>query len=386
MTAERGAERRRTRVWRALALLSCALFLASVARFYHPDFGFSALLMIPEGDEAYQLPALTALPHYTYPPGHAYDGAMYVQLAMTPLLRDPAIDRSLDSPAYRARRILFCWTAYALGLGKPAWILQTYAVQNVLCWLILAWFVTRWFPLDGARMFALWTASMFSQGLLTSARLALLDGPSLLLLALVVAAAERGRTWLTAVLVGVAGLGRETNLLAGTLLPWPRGWRGWLRTAAAGVLMLVPLLLWQDYLWSIYRGASATEGAGQITIPLSGYLMKWTHVFTGYGKAGFWISAGQAMVLISLTVQVMYLAWIRRWSAPWWRLAAAYAVLMVLVHWAVWEGYPGAITRVLLPLKFGFNALLAAEPPRGFWLWFGAGNLDLALSPDVFAI
>jgi hypothetical protein len=59
---------------------------------------------------------------------------------------------------------------------------------------------------------------------------------------------------------------------------------------------------------------------------------------------------------------------------------------MFLVHSAVWEGYPGAITRVLLPLKFGFNALLAAEQPRGFWMWFGAGNLDLALSPDVFAI
>jgi hypothetical protein len=91
-------------------------------------------------------------------------------------------------------------------------------------------------------------------------------------------------------------------------------------------------------------------------------------------------------VLISLTVQALYVAWMRKWTAPWWKLAVAYAVLMVFVHWAVWEGYPGAITRVMLPLKFGFNALLAAERPRGFWVWFAAGNLDLALSPDVLAI
>src|SRR6185436_5586163 len=179
----------RPRLWQTLALLLCAVFLAWVARFYHPGVGFTALLVIPRGHD-FEIPALQQLPHYEYPAGVAYDGAMYAQLAMVPLLEDPAIDRALDAPSYRARRILFCWTAWALGLGQPRWILQAYALQNVLCWLVLAWLVTRWLRPDHPKGLALWTAAMFAQGLLTSVRLALLDGPSLLLLACAAAAAE----------------------------------------------------------------------------------------------------------------------------------------------------------------------------------------------------
>jgi hypothetical protein len=372
------------RLWRTLALLCCALFLALVARFYHPGLGFSALLMIPEGDAEYQVPALRDLPHYRYPEGHAYDGAMYVQIAMTPLLGDPAIDRALDAPAYRVRRILFCWTAYALGLGRPAWIMQAYALQNVVCWLILAWFITRWFPLRSARFFALWAASMFSHGLLTSARLSVLDGPSLLLLAFAAAAAERNRTWLTSGILGIAALGRETNLLGAVMLPWPRGWRGWLRAAGACVVVVLPLLVWQDYVWSIYRGTSASEGAGQITIPLSGYLTKWVSTLQNVRTIDVHLTAGQLLVLVSITAQTAYIAWTRKGSEPWWKLAAAFAVLMMCVDWAVWEGYPGAITRVTLPLKFGVNVLLARDESRGFWAWLVLGNLDVAFSQYIF--
>jgi hypothetical protein len=47
------------------------------------------------------------------------------------------------------------------------------------------------------------------------------------------------------------------------------------------------------------------------------------------------------------------------------------------VHKVVWDGYPGAVTRVTLPLAFGFNVLLAREQGRGFWAWFTLGNLHL---------
>jgi hypothetical protein len=370
-------------MWRALALVSCAMFLSWVAGFYHPGLGFSAFLMLPGGDEEYQLPVLRTIPHYQYPPRHGYDGAMYVQLAMVPLLRDPAIDRTLDAPAYRARRILFCWTAYALGLGRPAWIMQAYALQNVLGWLLLAWLITRWFPLDTPRAFALWAASMFSHGLVTSVRLAVLDGPSLLLLACAAAAAERGRTWLTAAILGIAGLGRETNLLGAVALPWPSGWRGWARAGVAVVVIVLPLLVWQDYIWSIYRGTSVTEGAGQITVPFSAYLMKWRETLRNQAGIDRLTIVRQMLVIVALSVQAVYIVWTRRWTAPWWRLAAVFAVLLMTVHWSVWEGYPGAVTRVVLPLKLGFNVLLARDQPRGFWAWLVLGNLDLSVSAGV---
>jgi len=371
--------------WRALALVCCALLLALVARFYHPGLGFSALIVLSEAHAPRRLPALRAIPHYEYPGDMEYDGAQYVQLALDPLLRDPAIDGALDAPAYRARRILFSWTAYALGLGRPAWIVQAYALQNVFAWLILAWLITRWIPLTSPRFFALWFTSMFSHGLLASVRLALLDGPSLLLLALAVAAAEKGRTWVMAAILGTAGLGRETNLLGATAMAWPRGWRGWLRAAAAAVLIVLPLLVWQDYVWSIYRGSSATEGAYMITVPFSAYLAEWRDTIAGLDRVDLLLIGRQLLVLVALTVQVVYLGWARKWATPWWRVAAAYAVLMFVVHTSVWEGYPGAITRVVLPLKFGFNVLLAQDHSRGFWGWFALGNLDLAMSVDALA-
>ena len=62
---------------------------------------------------------------------------------MEPLLRNRAIDAALDNPPYRARRILFSWTAYLLGLGQPEWILKAFALQNILAWLALAWLLGR---------------------------------------------------------------------------------------------------------------------------------------------------------------------------------------------------------------------------------------------------
>jgi hypothetical protein len=49
-------------------------------------------------------------------------------------------------------------------------------------------------------------------------RFALTEGPGLLLVALAVAAIERGRPWLASGLMALIGLGRETNFIAGGLL------------------------------------------------------------------------------------------------------------------------------------------------------------------------
>jgi hypothetical protein len=219
---------------------------------------------------------------------------------------------------------------------------------------------------------------LFSHGLLMSVRMSLLDGPSLLLLACAVALAERGRRWISAVVLGIAGLGRETNLLGAVALPWPVGWRGWLKTAAAGVVVLLPLIVWQDYIWSIYRGTSTSAGADQLTLPLAAYAQKWRTTLSELPTAGAVSPAGYTLLaLVALTVQVLFVGVTRAWSDSWWRLALAFAVLMLAAHWVVWEGYPGAVTRVALPLKLGFNVLLARHPPRYFWVWFVAGNLDL---------
>jgi hypothetical protein len=380
-------EHRRSQAWQALALVLCACFLTSVARFYHPGYGFTALIVIPEGHD-YEIAALRELPHYEYGMGEAYDGAFYLQLAMDPLLKDPAIDQALDAPAYRARRILFSWTAWLIGLGRPAWILHVYSLQNVAVWLMMAWLLTRWLPPVNGRLFMLWAAAMYSHGLLASVRLSLLDGPSLLLVALAMIASERGRTWTAAGILAVSGLGRETNLLGSTALPWPADWRAWIRLGAACALILVPILIWQDYLWSIYRGTSASAGFNHITPPLLAYIAKWRLTLDDMRIHGVFTPPGwTALTVLSLTVQAAFLvATARSWREPWWRLAAAFAALMFVVHGAVWEGYPGAITRVVLPLTFGFNILLARWQQRGFWIWYVLGNLHVLPALEMMPV
>jgi hypothetical protein len=363
-------------ICRAVALALAGLLVASVARFYHPPYGFTALIGFPSG-EGNRLPVLETIPHIQHHPSSSYDGQFYAQLALDPLLRDPALDRALDSPAYRARRILFSWTAWVLGAGRPSWILQAYALQNVLAWLILAVVMSRWLSPESPRGLALWIACLFSDGLLSSVRLALLDGPSVLLLAVAIAASERGRHLTTAAIVGVAGLGRETNLLGAMALPPAAGrWR-WVRLGLALVLIVLPLLLWQDYLRSIYRSTSLA-GQSQLDQPVVVYLHMWAERLHEVRRTGVISPGGQALgVMIGLTVQTAYLLYRRQVASPWWRVALAYALLVFAVSEPVWEGHPGAITRVTLPLLFGFNVLLAREAGPRFWLWFIVGNLHL---------
>jgi hypothetical protein len=358
-------------MYRYLALALAILFLTSVARFYHPGTGFTALLGLPAGHD-YEAPALRAIPHYDYPARASYDGQFYVQRALDPLFRDPAVDRAMDSGPFRARRILFSWTAYALGLGRPRWIVEAYALQNVLCWLLLGLVLPRWMPLTSIRGLALWAACLFSHGMLWSVRFSLLDGPSLLLIACAVLAVERGRPLLAAAVVGVSGLGRETNLLAAMSQPAPSDRRSGARFLIALLLVALPVLLWYDYLRSIYRSTLLAH-PHLLVLPGTGLLEMWRSVHAG--ESGV-ISSGR-LLMLSLAVQAVYLVVRREYKAPWWRVAAAYAALMLMLDVNVGP-HTGAITRVLLPLTAGFNVLLATEHHRArFWPWFACGNLHL---------
>jgi hypothetical protein len=352
------------------------LFLASVARFYHPGMGFTALIAFPAKRDS-EVPGLRAIPHYTHP-WESYDGQFYAQMALDPLLRDPAIDRAMDLAPYRARRILFSWTAWALGFGRPAWILEVYALQNVVCWLFLSMFLTRWLPLTSGRGLGLWIACLFAHGTLWSVRFALLDVPSLVLIALGVAAVESGRPLLSAAIVGVSALGRETNLLAAAVQPVPRDRRGLARLLLSGVLIVLPLLVWADYLRSIYRSTIFAQ-TDQLTAG-TGLYASWRNVlFEDIKSSGLFSMQGIWLCLLSsLAVQAVYLLVRRDYAAPWWRVGIAYAALMVVLDRTLADPLTGAITRVLLPMTIAFNIQLAGEQRSSrFWSWYVAGNLHL---------
>jgi len=362
------------------------LFVAAVARFYHRDTGFTALIGFPPAGDS-EPPVLRSVPHYQYPAFASYDGQFYAQRALDPLLRDPTVDRGMDLAPFRARRILFSWTAYVLGLGRPVWILDAYALQNVACWLAIAWLITRWISPLTWRGLSLWIACLFSHGLLWSVRFALLDGPSLMLTMCAVAAAEREHALGSAALVGINALGRETNLLVAVAQPIPRTRTAWVRFAVSLLIAVVPSLIWMDYLRSIYR-STTLAGTDSFVFVGSGLAQNWRIVIAGLSTPGHilgWIFP--ACILLSIAVQAGFIFARREYLVPWWRVACVYAIMLLFLDPVLVAPSTAAITRVMLPLTVGFNILLAREPrPLHFWPWFVLGNLHLATVFQVMPI
>jgi hypothetical protein len=71
---------------------------------------------------------------------------------------------------------------------------------------------------------------------------------------------------------------------------------------------------------------------------------------------------------------VIWLAASRRAQASaWLPIGLSYAALGLVAHQVVWNGSPGAITRVALPLAIGFNVLARKAP----WPVLALGNLGV---------
>ena len=363
------------------------LFATSISNFYDSTTGLTTLIRFGETVEQPRLPSVRTTPHHVVQDSVGYDGQFYAQLAVEPLLLDPAINVALDNPAYRARRILFSWTAFLFGFGQPALILQAYAIQNIVFWFVLALLLTRWFPPQNLQNFSLWFGCLFSHGALFSVMSAVPDGPSMLLLALTVIAIERGRSNRAAGLIGLAGLAKDINLLWSTILIDTRSTnrRGWLLLGPRLILVVTPLAVWMLYLF--YADLEFRDAAGfrNFSAPFTGYVALWDTTLSELAKDG-WDSYGRfnLFLLVSVSTQTIVLIWVRAWGDPWWRTGMASCVLMVFLGSAVWEGHPSAATRVLLPMTFAFNAVL----PRNNWFWllFGLGNLTALHGLEVLRV
>jgi len=355
-----------------------AIFIWIFCQFYLPGKGFTYLINFGSKNEQASLSKLQKLEHYVDRHSDGYDAQYYAQIALDPSLRNTQLPRAVDDLPYRARRILLPATAWVLGLGHSAWILQAYALQNALCWCLLAWISLRWFPPTSWSHFIRWAGVMFSLGLCASVRNALLDGPSLLLIALGVLLVEKNRPWLATIIFALSGLGKETNLLGSSaLLPAkPLGRKGWGAVILRGSLTAAPLLLWIAYLY-VHFGPVLAVGARNFTLPFSAYVHKWQETFAVLPRTTFKYlhPLANLTMLIAVAVQFIYLVMRPQWHQAWWRVGATFAVLLIFLGDAVWEGEPSAASRVLLPMQFAFNVLV----PSGRW-WVPVlllGNLTL---------
>jgi hypothetical protein len=191
--------------------------------------------------------------------------------------------------------------------------------------------------------------------------------------------------WLGAATLGICGLGKDTSVLcgAGMTLPVsrsPRAWAAWL--AQAG-LVLLPLAVWMLCLRT-WLGKGDDIGARNFGAPFAGLTEKLQQSLSLLIAGGYpsVVARFDLYVLAGLLAQFFFFAFRRRWADPWWRIGASYAVLMVFLGDAVWENYPSAAARVLLPMTLAFNITV----PRGRWwvILLIAGNLGVIASADIF--
>jgi hypothetical protein len=357
---------------KAVGVAGVLIFLGLVARFWDPVYGWTAFLQLDAAGDATKIEAFRRLPVYVYRTTGGYDGFFYAQLAYHPLLDAPELRTATDSLAYRARRILPSALAWLLAGGRADWIVTVYSALNVGAWLVLAALLWRVLAVADLRGAMAWAGVLFSAGALASVRLALTDLIAATLIVGSLWAFERRRTGTALGFMAAAGLGRETALLAvWGLAERPWGSRANLRRALAAA---APLVLWLIYVR--LRVGPGEVGVHNFTWPLAGLAGKAVElVRAGRGTVDPVLTAVTLLAMLGLVVQAGWILLRPALDDPWWRVGAAYVALMLCLGQPVWEGFPGAAPRVLLPLTLAFNVLAVRR--RLALPWVAAANLSV---------
>jgi hypothetical protein len=357
---------------RAIGLGAVVLFIGLIARYWHPVYGFTSLIQLDAPNDELKITAFRELPVYVHRDNGGYDGLYYAQIAHDPSLRDPELPRAMEHLGYRARRILPSALAWLLGAGQPEWIIHTYPLLNILAWFALAALLWKLLNVADARGLLAWAGVLFSAGALASVRLALTDLIALTIIAGGLFAAERTRNLTASTLLAAAALARETSLLAATGL-FERPWFS-RRNVLRAVAITAPLAAWLVYVR--WRTGPTNNGWANFTLPGAGLVEKWgaatSAVFTVADHALAWTTF---LATLGVTTQAAY--FFSRWRPDdrWWRLGIAYSAMMLFLGTAVWEDYPGAALRVLLPLTLAFNVLVHRS--RAPLVWLLLGNLTV---------
>lgn len=355
--------------------IASLMFAALVLANFSPQTGFTSLIRFGETWQERRHPSLQNLPIATVPESSGYDGQFYAQIALDPLLRDPGLARVIDAPAYRARRILAPAVAALLGFGNPWWTLQAYALVNVLCWFTLGWLLYRHIGGQDWLSHARWFGCMFSLGVLDSVRQSLVDLPALLLLVLAVTSCSPARTIRSTFWLALGNLTKETGLLGTLALTGgmrPFRWKSVAFSLAASVL---PLALWSLYVQRHFASSSGSDGLGNFTWPLLGLVEQCRDSVHEMLLGNFDSRYSFSLVaILGLFTQSWVLWRHRQLDSPWWRVGAAYSILLLFLSSWVWSGY-WAACRAVLPMTIAFNLLLPAN--RYFWPLWILGNLTL---------
>lgn len=368
-----------------VALAAFAFLLRVYVGIWTPEHGITKFLRVGREFDERGLAVFQATPKFIDPfPAHrwGFDGQLYAQMALDPLLRDPHLHVALDDPPYRAQRILLSWLAWLLGGGQPFLVINAYAALNLLFWVPFAWLAGRQFASRGWAGLAGYAAILLTCGIVESMQASLTDFPSFtLIFAALLAGGTTG-----AGLLALAALCRTTSLIGFVgLVELPPPWREALKkNLVRGLIATVPIALWVAYVLWVFRGRQVGFDGGNLTLPFRGIMEKlgefsvvashgpirwhrwWHEIYKSYDLHAL-------LTIIAVLVQGVYLALHREWRNPLWRWGAVTALYFSCISFLSWESH-FTITRHALPMTLAFNLLLAARPTKAWAIWFLAGN------------
>lgn len=350
-----------------------------------PEYGITKFLRVGQEFDDRGTAVFRATPKYIDPyPAHrwGFDGQLYAEMALDPLLRDPHLHVALDDPPYRGQRILLSWMAWALGLGKPFWILNAFAALNLIFWVGFAWLAGRLFSPHGWAGLAGYAATLVTCGVIESMQASLTDLPSFTLILFALTVGGTAGAWILA----AAALVRTTSLigfvgLAEITPPWREALK---KNLVRGLIAVAPVSLWVAYVLWRFWGREVGFDGGNLAMPFRGMMEKlgefsvtafhgpirwhrwWFELYKSYDLHAL-------LTMISVLTQTVYLALHRDWRNPLWRWGAVVAVYFSCISFLSWESH-FTITRHALPITLVFNLLLALRPTRAWLIWFLLGN------------
>jgi hypothetical protein len=136
------------------------------------------------------------------------------------------------------------------------------------------------------------------------------------------------------------------------------------------------LIAWLGYInWCV---GPVNHGVRNFAWPLVGLVNELTQCLGDLIQSGLPLNEyafTSLIATIGLTVQAGFILSRPRPAESWWRVGGAYTLLLLALGPAVWEGFPIAASRVLLPLNLACNVL--ARRTRAPLIWLVACNLTI---------
>lgn len=326
-------------------LIGIGLLAARAAVFSTP----SALLAIGPDNSSY------AYVHADYPHAYVFDGNGFDGMVFYTIARHPFDVRrtaaNLDVPTYRLRRILYPALAKAMSPSGGVGLVYAFAVLSLIGIGIGGWALSKfphspsWLPItmvvNAGTICALWTST--ADALAAGLTLAFF------------AAAFRRRFAAAVILLAMAGLTRETSLVAAVaLLAWPD--LRLRRRLAGAALAVMPVALWSLYVAAqLHESMFDQPSAGSFAAPLIGWIRE--------------PPAGGQLILALFTGVLMLTATVIGWRA--YRPVALYLVATLAMYVCAapvitnqWVGF-ARITTVAFPLSI-WLIVARARAPQAF--------------------